>query len=384
MGRSTPLKYGDTAIILHWLIAFLILGLLAIGKYMTGLAENDPLRFELTQWHKSFGIAVLVLSVFRLLWRFTNRPPAEPASLPTWQKHVSGLVHLTLYALMFALPVTGWIMVSASPLNLDTVLFGVIPWPHLPPFPELANKDAIAKAFHDYHEWAGTALIVLLLAHIGAALKHHFFDKDAILQRMVPDGASIAFNTKIGLLLILLMAMGGALIWLNSTRANALILGAGESDVRFIADVTGEATVGIFTTSTVIATLDENNLANSSISATVTTASITSENYQVAGSLPDADWFDVENYPQALFESTNIESNGEGELLVTGDLTMKAVTKSVTFTMSLTTEAERQMARGTFPIDRRDFLMGLDSQASSDYVAFEVQIAFAFEILVSD
>lgn len=133
MGRSTPLRYGDIAIIFHWLIALLIIGLLVIGKYMTGLEENDPVRYELTQWHKSFGIAVLLLSVSRLAWRFTHKPPPEPASLPRWQKHVSGLVHLALYALMLALPITGWIMVSASPLNIDTVLFGVIPWPHLPP-----------------------------------------------------------------------------------------------------------------------------------------------------------------------------------------------------------------------------------------------------------
>jgi polyisoprenoid-binding protein YceI len=114
------------------------------------------------------------------------------------------------------------------------------------------------------------------------------------------------------------------------------------------------------------------------------TASITSDNYQVAGSLPDQDWFDVVNHPEALFQSTAIEAGGVDELLVTGDLTMKAVTQSVTFTMVLTTEEERRIARGLFPIDRRDFSMGLESQASSDYVGFDVQIAFTFEILVSD
>lgn len=384
MGRSTPLRYGDTAIIFHWIIAVLIIALLAIGKYMTGLEENDPVRFELTQWHKSFGISVLVLSILRLLWRFTHKPPPEPASLPTWQKHVSGLVHLGLYALMLALPITGWIMVSASPLNLDTLLFGVIPWPHIPPFPELANKESIASAFHDYHEIASSVLIVLVLAHIGAALKHHFFDKDTILLRMLPNAASAGFKTKIAIVIAILVAAGSTLFWLNSRQGSTPILAAGESQVSFIADVTGEPTTGIFTSSTVVATLDEANPANSTISATVMTASITSDNYQVAGSLPDQDWFDVVNHPEALFQSTAIEAGGVDELLVTGDLTMKAVTQSVTFTMVLTTEEERRIARGLFPIDRRDFSMGLESQASSDYVGFDVQIAFTFEILVSD
>ncbi|MFT5894876.1 MAG: cytochrome b561/polyisoprenoid-binding protein YceI [bacterium] len=384
MGRSTPLRYGDTAIIFHWLIAFLIIGLLAIGKFMTGLEENDPVRFALTQWHKSFGIAVLLLSVLRLLWRFTHKPPPEPASLPTWQKHVSGLVHLALYALMLALPITGWIMVSASPLNLDTVLFGVIPWPHIPPFPDLPNKESIAAAFHDYHEFAGTALIVLLLAHIGAALKHHLFDKDTILLRMLPNWASAAFKSRIATALTLLMAAAGTLFWINASQGGAPILAAGESEVSFIADVTGEATAGIFTSSTVVATLDETNPANSTISATVITASITSENYQVAGSLPDADWFDVENHPEAIFQSSSVEAGVNGELLVTGDLTIKGLTQSVTFTMILSTEDERRIARGSFPIDRREFSMGLESQATADYVGFEVQIKFRFEILVSD
>ena len=70
MGRSTSQRYGDIAVIFHWVIALLIIGLLVIGKYMTSLEENDPVRFVLTQWHKSFGITVLILSVLRLLWRF--------------------------------------------------------------------------------------------------------------------------------------------------------------------------------------------------------------------------------------------------------------------------------------------------------------------------
>ncbi|MFT4727956.1 MAG: cytochrome b561/polyisoprenoid-binding protein YceI [Granulosicoccus sp.] len=384
MGRSSNLRYGDTAIIFHWLIAFFIIGLLAIGKYMTGLAENDPVRFQLTQWHKSFGIAVLLLSVLRLLWRFSHRPPPEPATLPTWQKHVSGLVHLSLYALMFALPITGWIMVSASPLNIDTVLFGVIPWPHIPPFPDLPNKESIATAFRDYHEIAGSALIVLLLAHVGAALKHHYFDKDTILLRMRPNWASAAFKTSMALVLALLISAAGTLFWLNTSRSSAPVLAAGESEVSFVADVTGEATAGIFASSSVVATLDENNPANSTISATVTTASITSKNYQVAGSLPDADWLDVKNHPEALFQSTSIEAGANGELLVTGDLTMKTVTQPVTFSLILTTENERRIARGSFPIDRRDFSMGLESHATAEYVGFEVQIKFRFEILESD
>jgi len=282
---------------------------------------------------------------------------------------------------MLALPITGWIMVSASPLNIDTLLFGIIPWPHLPPFPDLVNKESIATAFHEYHEIASTALIVLLLLHVAAALKHHFFDKDTILLRMLPDVASASFKAKITWVLTLLVVVGSTLFWLNASRANTPLLAAGESQVSFIADVTGEATTGVFTASTVNATLDEINPANSAINAVVLTASITTENYQVAGSLPDADWFDVATHPEAVFKSTSIAAGAADELVVVGDLTMKGVTQSVTFTMTLSTENERRMARGSFPIDRRDFSMGLESQPTSDYVGFEVHIGFSFEIL---
>ena len=401
MGRSSSIRYGDTAIIFHWLIALLIIALLAVGKFMTGLDENDPFRYVLTQWHKSFGIAVLVLSVLRLLWRFTHKPPAEPDYLPNWQKHISGLVHLAFYGLMFALPITGWIMVSASPLNLDTVLFGVIPWPHLPPFADLANKESIAASFHDYHEIASTILILLVLAHIGAALKHQFIDKDGILRRMLPPTASSSFKSKLSLTIGLIALSAAGLFWYDSTRSAVVTLAAGDSEVSFIADVTGESTPGLFTESLVTALINEADPSSSSISATVSTASITSSNYQVAGALPDAEWFDVANYSEASFQSTSItlsdnvdtsavpgaeEDEGEiiSQLSVTGDLTLKGITQSVNFTMSLANEEGRKIARGSFPIDRREFSMGMESQASNDYVGFEVQIKFRFEILVSD
>lgn len=384
MGRSAPSRYTDIAIILHWLIAFFIIGLLAIGKYMTGLAENDPTRFELTQWHKSFGIVVLILVIVRLGWRFTHKPPPEPAALPRWQKLVAGLVHLALYALMLALPITGWIMVSASPLNLDTVLFGVIPWPHLPPFPDLPNKEAIAASFHNYHEIASTALIVLLLAHIGAALKHHLIDKDTVLLRIVPERASATFKTRMLTVLAILFVTASTLFWMNTSQLAAPVLAAGESEVSFVAVVVGEETPGLFTSSTVSATIDETNPANSKISATVNTASVTTDNYQVSGSLPDTDWFDVENHPEALFESTSVEQSAAGELQVAGDLTMKDITRPVTFTMILGTEDERRIARGSFTIDRRDFDMGMESQPSSDNVAFDIELKFRFEIFASD
>ena len=384
MGRSIEQRYGDIAVIFHWLIALLIIGLLAIGKYMGSLDENDPIRYALTQWHKSFGITVLLLSVLRLLWRFTHKPPPELESIPSWQQRGASLAHGLLYVLMIAIPLTGWIMVSASPLNLDTVLFNVIEWPHLPPFASLENKEAIAHSFHEYHELAANLLILILLAHIGAALKHHWFDKDATLLRMLPEQGSTSFRRKSAVLAAALVAAGGALYISANAGNQAALLAAGDSEVSFIADVTGEQTPGIFSDTSVEALIDAGNPSASTIVARVQTASVSSDNLQVAGSLPEPEWFGAEAHPEALFESTSITDAGDGNLQVTGNLTIKETTQEISFPMTLSSEEDKQVARGEFTIDRREFDIGLESQQGDDFVAYPVVIRFRFDITAAD
>lgn len=380
MGRSTSQRYDDIAVIFHWAIALLIIGLLIIGKYMSSLEENDPVRFVLTQWHKSFGITVLILSVLRLLWRFTHKPPPELASIAHWQQRAASLVHALLYALMFILPITGWIMVSASPLNLDTVLFNVIPWPHLPGLDALENRGDIAHAFQDYHEIVGTILIVILLAHTGAALKHHFLDKDKTLVRMLPAWKSSGFKRKMILLsMVLAASITGLYLYANSGNQAAL-LAAGDSEVSFIADVTGEPTPGVFTQTSVEALINEADPSVSTIMARVQTASLSSENPQVAGSLPEPEWFDVQNYPESVFESVSVTAADDGTLLVTGNLTIKESTQEVSFPMSFSDEDGRRVARGEFTIDRREFSIGLESQQNDDFVGYPVVVKFRFDI----
>ncbi|NND90327.1 MAG: hypothetical protein HKN42_05625 [Granulosicoccus sp.] len=380
MSRLIEQRYDDIAVLFHWTIALLIIGLLVIGKYMVSLDENDPVRFVLTQWHKSFGISVLLVSVLRLVWRFTHKPPPEPAGLPDWQKRLAALVHWLLYALMLVIPITGWIMVSASPLNIDTVLFNVIEWPHLSAFETLDNREEFAHAFADYHEIAGNLLLVLLLAHIGAALKHHFVDKDITLVRMLPDWASSAFKRKLASLAAIIAA-GAAAMYLYADAGNqAALLAAGDSEVSFVAEVMGETSPGLFTDTSVEALIDEAQPAGSTIVARVQTASVSSDNAQMQGSLPDTEWFDVQNHPEALFESTSVTAADDGSLQVSGRLTIKQHTQDITFPMILTDEQGKRVARGEFTIDRREFDIGLESNDSDDFVAFPVLVKFRFDI----
>lgn len=381
--RSSLARYDDVAIGFHWLIAILVLGLLAIGKFMTGLEHDDSMRFVLTQWHKTFGITVLLLSVLRLLWRLTNRPPPDPDSLPRWQKLAAHSAHIALYILLFAIPLTGWILVSASPLDVQTLLFNVIPWPHLPPFPDLPDREAIAESFKGYHELAGNLLIVVLLAHIGAALKHHFVDRDEILVRMLPDG-SRRWYTKLAIFAVAVSAAGIGLILYANAGDRAAMLAAGDSEVSFVADVTGDPTPGVFPISEVTATLNEADPAASVIEARVETGGVTSDNAQMAGSLPEPEWFDAAAQSEATFVSTAIARRDDTTLDVAGTLTIKGFAVDVDFPMTLAEEGDKRVARGEFTVDRRDFELGMDSQASDDFVGYPVIIRFRFDIAAVD
>jgi cytochrome b561 len=184
----TPIeRYHLVAIILHWVIALGILALIAMGLGMTHLGLAPMAKFRLYQLHKSIGITVMLAVLLRILWRLTHRPPPLPA-MPPLEKAAAEGTHGLLYILMLVVPLSGWALVSVSPFNLPTVLYGLVPWPHLPVLPELTDKtqvEAVVKFVHGKLAWSLTAIIAL---HAGAALRHHFILRDGILRRILPFG----------------------------------------------------------------------------------------------------------------------------------------------------------------------------------------------------
>jgi cytochrome b561 len=188
-----PIRYHRVAILLHWLIALLIVVNLAMGlTFDSDLVRHlaTETRYGLYQWHKTFGIIVLFLSVFRLGWRLTHPAPAMPQTMPRWEKSLAHLGHIGLYVLMIAIPFTGWLLVSASTLNIPTLMFNLFPWPHLPIAEMLEDRGAFAKNMSELHELVAFAMIGLLVLHISAALRHHFLLKDDVLKRMLPNKKS--------------------------------------------------------------------------------------------------------------------------------------------------------------------------------------------------
>ncbi len=179
-------RYDSVAIALHWVIALGILVQIVMGLGMAHLAIPVGLKFQLYQLHKSIGITVLFAVFLRVLWRLTHKPPALPAAMPVLERRAADGAHLALYGFMLALPLTGWVLVSVSPYNIPTVLFGLIPWPDLPILSTLQDKttaDSVAGFIHSRLAWVMAALVGL---HALAALRHHFVLRDGILSRMLP------------------------------------------------------------------------------------------------------------------------------------------------------------------------------------------------------
>lgn len=200
---SAQQRYSAVARVLHWSIAALIVFNLSVGFFMEGLVP--PLKWIIVPLHFSSGITVLALSVLRLLWRLTHQPPPLSAHLSGWERKSAHVAHWTMYVLMFALPITGWITISSHPQQPGggPMLWGLV---HLPPIGPVAHLDetvqkSVNDAFATAHSIGGYLFLALFLLHVAGALKHQFFDGERQLARMGIgrlDGGKRAGLTPVG------------------------------------------------------------------------------------------------------------------------------------------------------------------------------------------
>jgi cytochrome b561 len=181
--NSQP-RYGAAAILFHWLMAGLIVALVVVGLYMVRLPDIgfDARKVTLILVHKQVGVAAFLLVCVRWIWRQINVLPRLVDTLPEWQKVIAITVHLCFYALMVALPITGWIMSSYAGIP---VWFLGLTLPDL----ELPNERLFEK-FEQLHDWLGYAMLVFMCLHAEAALRHHFVFRDTTLQKMLPTRAT--------------------------------------------------------------------------------------------------------------------------------------------------------------------------------------------------
>ena len=183
--RNSRRRYGTVAIAFHWLMAVLLVALLALGWYMVRLPDVgfDSRKIMLILYHKEIGIAALALALARLAWRAGHVLPALVETLPDWQQVVTRFVHLCFYGLMIALPVSGWLMSSAAGFTMSFL--------ELFELPDLVPRDDyLFGLLVEVHRWLGYALVAAIAVHAGAALNHHFVRRDVTLEKMLPGSRS--------------------------------------------------------------------------------------------------------------------------------------------------------------------------------------------------
>lgn len=405
--------YTAVAIVLHWAIAAAIVANLLLGWWMQDAFEAQETQARAIaafQLHKSLGLTILVLSLLRLAWRLFHRPPAMPAAMPGWERCAAKATHWVFYGLMVVIPLSGWLYVSTqwrglAPLNVPTLWFGLFEVPHLFGLNETAREmrqsyAGLALNAHFYLAWGMAALLVL---HVGAALKHHFVNRDEVLANMLPllqapnmpaslpsrprrlvlaSGSLMIFTAAAALALALLKTPGAAPAAATPVIENlppdlgnspAAWSVNPDSEIVFSGVHAGTKFTGRFTRWRAGIQFDAANLADSRITAVIETGSARDGDTLHEETLPQAEWFDVAQHPTATFRSTGIRASGPDHYEVSGTLTIKNRELAVS-PLNLTLSGDQLTLDGRTRISRREANMGMESDPDAAYVSAEIEV----------
>lgn len=407
------IRYSRTAMLLHWAIALALVFNFALGERTEDLKEGAEL-FWVMQLHKSVGITILVLSVWRLGQRlFTKRPPkAQDSDIAQF---MSSAVHWGFYAVMILVPLSGWVLVSTAKVQLPTLLFGTIPWPHLP----VHGRD-VHEVAEEMHGIVAKLMIPLLALHLVGAIRHQFMLKDALVERMVP----VRRVSAVGMLL-LIASLAAAFVAGKSWPAPAIaepgeplpdfqqaqsqtpavpapavaddaqnvqVASVDEKEapkavpawkvtpggrLGFKVTVNGEAVSGSFGSWDAAIAFDPEQIDKSSIRATISLASVSSGDAGRDDMLHGDDFFGAA-HPTARFTADRIRAKGGNRYEAQGALQMKGVSKPVALAFSLDIKGKDARASGTATFDRRDFGIGTGQFAGTDTISGNVTVDFAF------
>lgn len=390
-------RYAPIAILLHWLIAAAIVLQIALAGRMEG---HTPQAFAVTQLHKSVGITILLLSLVRLAWRLTHPPAPLPAAMPRWEKRLAEIVHVGFYGIMIAMPLTGWLMVSASKTAIPTLLYGVVHWPDIPGLAGLAPaaRKTWAVIGRDGHEIIAKLIYVLLALHVAGALKHQLLSREELVIGRMAPGAVPGRWLEPRLLIIALAALAvvvfGKLIQPPLPDAASLPPPPPAAEVAPETAPAGPAawtvssgsTLGFATTwsgSSISGRFDKwhadilfgpEALDKSKVTVTVDLASVKSGDLQRDASLPSADWFDVANHPQAVFTATRFQKTGPDAYVAHGTLDLRGVRKPQDLAFRLKITGDTAKVSGTAALDRLAFGVGQGKWAATDSIPAKIAI----------
>jgi cytochrome b561/polyisoprenoid-binding protein YceI len=417
-------RYALIAIVLHWTIAALILTQIMLAGRME---DRSPEAFAITQLHKSVGITILLLSLARLGWRLANPPPPMPDTMARWEKTLAAITHGLFYVVMIGMPLTGWLMVSTSRIEIPTLLYGVIPWPDMPGLDGL-SADA-REDLHDVGEDGHHSIIKLfyglIALHVAGALKHQLFSRDEpVLSRMAP-GAKAGRWLEPRLLAIALaagaVAAFGAVVSPPTPGVRAPAVASAEGDEPLEAAGPGEALVAAAPAAGAEAAaadeefdevpaepvawrLDEGSelefetawgdariegafrrwdaeiafspaaLDRSRVRISIDLSSVTTGDAQRDEALPGYDFFNVDEHPRAVFTASRFERTGEDRFVARGQLSMRGVTRPVSLPFRLQMDDDKARVRGVTTLDRTAFGVGQGEWASTEQIPAKVTV----------
>lgn len=176
--RNNKTRYGLVTILLHWIMTILITGLFVLGEYMVDLDYYDQWYHVAPWWHKSIGVCVFILLLVRLSWIYSNISPESLRTYKVWEIIIAKVVHFLFYVLLLIICISGYFVSTAKGVGIE--VFG---WFDVPPATKLS--DAQADIMGKTHEITTYVLVVLLILHVVATFKHHFFNRDITLVRML-------------------------------------------------------------------------------------------------------------------------------------------------------------------------------------------------------
>ncbi|WP_062733161.1 YceI family protein [Sphingobium abikonense] len=405
-----PQRYSIAAIILHWAIAALLAFQIAVGWALEDLGARG---FDLFQLHKSVGITILALTLLRIAVRYWKpRPPAKEGG---WQGGLASAVHFGLYAFMLAAPLTGWALVSTAKVKVPTLIFGVIPLPHLP---VPASAHELAEGSHGLIAWIGIALFLL---HVAGALRHHLLLRDGLLWRMAPGRSQLWLVALPALILIGFLA-GRAIVPTGAPPAPAPVgqdmdMGndaanmaeaqnaavAADADnaaanasavadeepgeppawavqpggaIRFSVGNDGETISGAFSKWTAQIVMDPARPESADLSVTIDMTSASVGDAYKDGMLPGDEFFATAAHPTATFTAKGAQETSPGRYSADGTLTLKGVSKPQSIRFSLSGDGATRRVRGIASITRAAF--GVGNGDSSGSLAPQVAVTFDF------
>ncbi len=408
-------RYSRTAMALHWIIALAFAFQLALGWRLEDIPKG-PSLFSAYQLHKSVGITILVLTLVRLAIRILHpRPPMMTDNI--WAARLSHTVHWLFYAVLLVGPIAGWIIVSTASIKVPTMIFGAIPWPHLP-FPDSWNEPA--EGVHAAMAWMGLGLFFL---HIAGALRHQFLQDENVLGRMIPfltagSISKVRAATFASLAVFIVWAAHGA-GWkmpfgpLSSPHADAAANGVPspaptgrisqeilpslapiekEPDMQPLSDWhvssggrlgfkviwTGTSVNGIFERWDSSIRFTPDAVEKTKIRVSIDLGSAKTGDSQLDESLAGTDFFEIATYPKAVFSADGIRALGNDRYEARGSFDLHGKKHPVVIVFRLKIENDTARVSGSTRIDRTLFGVGSGEWVSTDQIAATVAVSFDF------